>query len=60
MRGRLFSKLLGQAPELGLGQAFGNGAWFWMALQTHYVIWKAERSSRINIERLRWNSDQAA
>ena len=43
-----------------LGQAFGNGARFWMALQMQHDIWTAERSSRINIERLRWKATEAA
>jgi len=29
-----------------LGQAFGNGARFWLALQMQYDLWHAEHSAR--------------
>ena len=29
-----------------LGQAFGNGARFWLALQMQYDLWHAEHSER--------------
>lgn len=42
-----------------LGQAFGNGARFWMALQMQFDLWNAERDNTINIGRLRWRNEAA-
>ena len=36
-----------------LGQAFGNGVRFWMALQLTRDIWIAERDNKIAVARLR-------
>ncbi len=36
-----------------LGQAFGNGTRFWMALQMQRDIWLAERGSRIVVKPVR-------
>ena len=38
-----------------LGQAFGNGARFWLALQMQRDIWVAERDGKIRVERLSWD-----
>lgn len=43
-----------------LGQAFGNGARFWLALQMQRDIWVAERESRINVQRIHWEDCEAA
>lgn len=43
-----------------LGQAFGNGARFWLALQMQHDIWKAERNSKIQVDRIRWRGSEAA
>ena len=43
-----------------LGQAFGNGSRFWMALQMQYDLWQAEQSKTIAVERLKWNDGEAA
>ena len=43
-----------------LGQAFGNGARFWLALQMQHDIWKAEQSSKIRVDRIRWRGSEAA
>lgn len=43
-----------------LGQAFGNGARFWLALQMQRDIWQAERKSTIQVNRLRWSDSEAA
>lgn len=43
-----------------LGQAFGNGARFWLALQMQRDIWKAEQSSKIRVDRIRWRGSEAA
>ena len=42
-----------------LGQAFRNGARFWMALQMQYDLWEAERRSHISILPLNGNSSAA-
>lgn len=42
-----------------LGQAFGNGARFWLALQMRRDIWKAERESNIRVQRIRWRGEAA-
>ena len=43
-----------------LGQAFGTGSRFWIALQMHYDLWQAEQLNSIAVERLRWNDGEAA
>ncbi|HEX7076364.1 MAG TPA: HigA family addiction module antitoxin [Hyphomicrobiaceae bacterium] len=43
-----------------LGQAFGNGARFWLALQMQHDAWKAERNSKIRVQRIRWQGSKAA
>ena len=43
-----------------LGQAFGNGARFWLALQMQRDIWQAERDGNIHVNRLKWNGSEAA
>jgi addiction module HigA family antidote len=42
-----------------LGQAFGNGARFWLALQMAHDLWFSERKSRVRVERLKWNNQAA-
>jgi antitoxin HigA-1 len=43
-----------------LGQAFGNGTRFWLALQMQHDIWRAEQASDIHVKRLRWKTAKAA
>jgi addiction module HigA family antidote len=43
-----------------LGQAFGNGTRFWMALQMQRDIWLAERAHEIAVKPLHWKSTKAA
>lgn len=43
-----------------LGQAFGNGARFWLALQMQRDIWHAEQESKIQVNRLMWEGSEAA
>ncbi len=43
-----------------LGQAFGNGARYWLALQMQYDLWEAQRSSTIRVPRLNWKANAAA
>lgn len=43
-----------------LGQAFGNGARFWLALQMQYDIWVLETDNPIKVARLRWDDNEAA
>jgi addiction module HigA family antidote len=43
-----------------LGQAFGNGPRFWLALQMQYDLWQAEQDSPINVARLPWRETEAA
>ena len=43
-----------------LGQAFRNGARFWMALQMQYDLWHAEREKRIKVAPLEWNNGEIA
>jgi addiction module HigA family antidote len=43
---------------LRLGQAFGNGARFWMALQFQYDLWHAEKTSKVDVRRLNWDGDK--
>jgi len=33
-----------------LGQALGNGAQFWLALQLQHDLWHAERASKISVK----------
>ena len=45
-----------------LGQALGNGARFWMALQFQYDLWHAEKNSKVDVQLLKWagSKDRAA
>jgi addiction module HigA family antidote len=43
-----------------LGQAFGNGARFWLALQMQYDLWHAEQRKSINVRPLSWKGRTAA
>ena len=43
-----------------LGQAFGNGSRFWVALQMQHDLWHAEQTKTIAVERLRWSGGEAA
>ena len=43
-----------------LGQAFQNGARFWLALQMQRDLWEAERDPRISVVPLDWKSKTAA
>lgn len=43
-----------------LGQAFGNGARFWLALQMQHDIWKAERRKNIHVPPIQWRGREVA
>ncbi|QDC07969.1 HigA family addiction module antidote protein [Oceanicola sp. D3] len=43
-----------------LGQAFRNGARFWMALQMQHDLWEAERKTTIKVPPLAWGDHSAA
>jgi antitoxin HigA-1 len=43
-----------------LGQAFGNGARFWLALQMQYDLWRVEREAQTNVRPLNWKPQTAA
>jgi len=42
-----------------LGQAFGNGARFWLALQMQHDLWRAEQHKSINVRPLEWKGRTA-
>jgi antitoxin HigA-1 len=37
-----------------LGQAFQNGARFWLALQMQWDIWRAEQAGAVSVPPLKW------
>jgi antitoxin HigA-1 len=43
-----------------LGQAFQNGARFWLALQMQWDIWEAENDKRVSVAPLNWKDKAAA
>jgi len=43
-----------------LGQAFGNGARYWLALQMQRDLWDAQQASAIKVPRLHWKANAAA
>jgi len=43
-----------------LGQAFGNGARYWLALQMQRDLWEAQQASAIKVPRLNWKTNAAA
>lgn len=43
-----------------LGQALGNGARFWLALQMHHDVWNAEQIGDVNVEPIRCESRRPA
>jgi len=43
-----------------LGQAFGNGARYWLALQMQYDLWEAQQDSKIKVPPLNWKANAAA
>jgi plasmid maintenance system antidote protein VapI len=43
-----------------LGQAFGNGARLWLALQMRYDLWRAEQHKSINVRPLEGKGRTAA
>lgn len=43
-----------------LGQAFGNGARYWLALQMQHDLWEAQQASAIKVARLNWKANAAA
>ena len=42
-----------------LGQAFQNGARFWLALQMQRDLWEAERKSAVAVRPLNWKREAA-
>ena len=43
-----------------LGKVFGNGAWFWLALQMQRDLWQAEQVGDVDVEPLDWKGKDAA
>jgi len=43
-----------------LGQAFGNGARYWLALQMQRDLWEAQQASAIKVSPLNWKANAAA
>ena len=43
-----------------LGQAFGNGPRFWLALQMQHDIWRAKQTSKVVVKPLNWKTSKAA
>lgn len=43
-----------------LGQAFRNGARFWLALQMQHDLWREENTAKPDIAPLNWNGRDAA
>lgn len=43
-----------------LGQAFQNGARFWLALQMQHDLWETERNNQINVAPIEHNNHCAA
>jgi addiction module HigA family antidote len=43
-----------------LGQAFRNGARFWLALQMQWDIWQAQQNTPVEVAPLDWKSSKAA
>jgi len=43
-----------------LGQAFGDGARYWLALQMQFDLWAARQSSAIKVPPLNWKANAAA
>lgn len=43
-----------------LGQAFKNGARFWLALQMQHDLWEAEHKNKIKVEPINWDGASAA
>ncbi len=43
-----------------LGQAFGNGARYWLALQMQYDRWEAQQDSTIKVPPLNWKANAVA
>jgi addiction module HigA family antidote len=53
---RCLSDLLAERSSVGvtmarrLGQAFGNGARYWLAVQMQHDIWQAERTGQLDVQ----------
>lgn len=43
-----------------LGQAFQNGARFWLALQTQHDLWKEERRGTVKVLPIRFSDGEVA
>ena len=43
-----------------LGQAFRNGARFWLALQMQWDIWQAQQKTSVEVAPLNWKAKEAA
>jgi addiction module HigA family antidote len=43
-----------------LGQAFKNGARFWLALQMQFDIWETENDKRISVRPIDWDNHSVA
>lgn len=58
---RLVNERAGVSMDMAvrLGQAFKNGARFWLALQMQHDLWEAEHKRHIRVEPI-WDSKSAA
>lgn len=58
-RNTLYKVMNGEQPitldfALRLGAALGNGPRFWLALQSQYDVWHAQRAGRCKIKPINW------
>lgn len=53
---RLVNEKAGVSTEMAirLGQAFKNGARFWLALQLQHDLWEEESRSQVHVDPLDW------
>ena len=42
-----------------LGQAFKNGARFWLALQMQYDLWQQQNASNVEVKPIDWDGEVA-
>jgi len=58
----LLNKKTGVSTEMAirLGQAFRNGARFWLALQLQHDLWREEKNSNVHVDPIVWDDGEAA
>lgn len=58
---KLINERTGVSTDMAirLGQAFKNGARFWLALQMQYDIWQSARSKKIKVKPFDWESSNS-